>query len=112
MMIQRFNPESRKFLASKVAERWKNRYFINKKWPRDDPNVKKIYEKLLSLGPNPNPEDVEIIIGNKSWTNPHCDDCRAIKLPLAIIHNDYTAISLCGDCLEKLYQQFHRESLN
>jgi hypothetical protein len=59
-------------IHQKIAERWKAQYCRGGAWRfcGDGKGSKQIYQELLALGPNPNPADIEMIIGNDSWTRP------------------------------------------
>lgn len=71
---------SRKGLAEIAAKRWKNQYYSRGAWGRGrimslgEPEA--IYEGLVALGDNPDPDDVDRIIGNKSWTYVCCNECN------------------------------------
>jgi hypothetical protein len=55
-----------------IAERWKAQYCRGNVWRYcgDGKGSKQIYAELIALGDNPNPADIERIIGNDSWTQP------------------------------------------
>ena len=87
---------TRQTRARKAAERWKIQYRSGENDVR--------YNKLLSLGDNPNPDDVDRIIGNTSWTSvPQCNECWAhtdmvIMIGEELDHDSYTAY-VCKECL-------------
>lgn len=67
------------------------------------PDKEVIYAKLVALGPTPDPDEVDRVIGNGSWTQvPECDACGAGELPVVveIVPRDYVT-HLCGDCCGK-----------
>ncbi len=65
-----------KINAATAAKRWKKQYFSHVKGFMDA-DREAIYNQLVALGPTPNPDDVDSIIGNGSWTNPgECDECK------------------------------------
>jgi len=71
--------ESRKTLATQAAARWRNTYFVRngEEWGNTkNGNTHPVYIKLLKLGKNPNPDDVDEVIGNESWTRLTCDNCN------------------------------------
>jgi len=87
---------TRQTRARKAAERWKIQYLSGENDVR--------YNKLLSLGDNPNPDDVDSIIGTTSWTSvPQCNECGAhtdmvIMIGEELGHDSYTA-HVCCRCL-------------
>ena len=69
---------TRQQLARSAAVRWHGQYNKSGEWTGfmvRDP--REIYERLLALGPNPNPSAVDNVIGNHSWTRlPRCWVCQ------------------------------------
>jgi len=88
---------TRAMKAAATAKAWKNRY------PNRD---LKIYRGLVRLGKTPDPDDVDRIIGNNSWTlEESCDQC-GIPSELLIECGEelnYTSSTcmLCISCLKK-----------
>lgn len=64
---------TRKSKAAIAATRWRDQYAHY--FARGDKDKVSTYEKLQDLGPSPNPDDVDAIIGNDSWTSCRCNDC-------------------------------------
>lgn len=63
-----------------------------------------VHEALVALGDQPNPDDVDRIIGNTTWTDvPPCNGCRG-RFPLVVRvggepdYDSSTAL-LCPACL-------------
>jgi hypothetical protein len=88
-----------------VAERWRKQY----QHPRDgwgntaSGNSKDVYEKLCALGPNPSPDSVAEVIGNKSWAHLDCIGCseyalKAVRVGSGSYGEDAL---LCPDCIEQ-----------
>lgn len=68
---------TRKDKAKNAAQQWLNTYNGRGGWKYSTNGDKEaIYVALVELGPNPDPDDVDRAIGNKSWTECHCDECR------------------------------------
>jgi len=93
--------------ANNVAERWKKVYFKNSKWyefnsRNSDKTAEQVWFALLSLGRNPDPDKVDTIIGNTSWTqNPppeHCTVCNNLILNGVELSD---SSSICIVCLEE-----------
>ena len=83
-------------LAKETAKRWKIQYGTDKY---------DVYKKLVSLGDSPNPDQVDAIIGNGSWTRvPHCSECSSegeaivIQVGETPDYDSHTAY-LCSDCI-------------
>lgn len=88
---------TRNILARTAAERWRRQY----------PDDKAKQPALVALGDRPNPDDVNRIVGNKSWTEvPTCGECRRHNLPSVVQlgdEPDYDSSTawVCLDCLRK-----------
>ena len=72
--------------------------------------MKGIQKKLDALGKKKNPDDVNEIIGNDSWTIvPPCTECGKENLDFIVMVGekpDYGSetIWLCRECIEKLLE--------
>jgi len=93
---------TRQTKANEAAKRWVAQYGV-----KEPAQLKGIGKKLLELGDNPNPDEVDKIIGNNSWTAPpDCNECHKTNLS-AIIEvgdePDYDSSTawLCVNCVEK-----------
>lgn len=88
---------TREINAVGAAKRWLGQY--------PDKNTD-TYKQLKNLGQTPNPDDVDRIIGNKSWTSvPNCDECEkectvVVSIGEEIDYESATA-DICKDCLIK-----------
>jgi len=63
------------------------------------------FNKLIDLGPNPKPDDVDKVIGNNTWTGLTCDECdrdvdEVVKLGEQPNYDSSTA-SICRLCLRQ-----------
>lgn len=89
---------TRQILANGVTERWLRQY------PKKDyEGCEKwiIYERLVSLGDNPNPDDVNKVIGNNSWTSIECDICgRSVDKAIEADVSGYDS-HICFNCIDK-----------
>lgn len=69
--------------AAAVAEAWRRQYQDRDgSWKYDTHpsfttglSKEQTYNALVILGPNPNADDVDRVIGNTSWTACRCDEC-------------------------------------
>jgi len=63
------------------------------------------YYDLASLGNSPEPEDVNMVIGNDSWTDLRCDECNAHVEEVMRVGDepDYESATahICKPCLVK-----------
>lgn len=99
--------------AHRVARRWKEAYYYNdNKWMVANDGTsfhpKTIYNKLMALGENPNPKDVDACIGNSSWTETICSECKKYTDRAVKIDSYDEEVYLCLDCLgsaQKLCQE-------
>ena len=71
---------TRKSLAAEAAKRWANQYRDEEthEWRRQHlmfTDTEKVYNWLVELGKDPDPDDVDAVIGNKTWTRVTCDAC-------------------------------------
>jgi hypothetical protein len=91
---------TRQIKANEVTETWRQQY------PFYSSEKNNIYRRLKSLGQTPDPNTVDKIIGNKSWTEVECcSECG--KRPKSIIrlgeplHHESLTAYICLDCLKK-----------
>lgn len=68
-------------------------------------------EKLKCLGESPKPEDVDMVIGNTSWTNtPRCSECSATRVPVVQVGQepeyDTDTAWLCKECLSRAVELY------
>src|ERR1700723_1622999 len=55
---------------------------------------------LDALGENPDPDDVDAVIGNESWTKCFCAGCSSYHGDAAAFGEDDDMVLLCLGCLE------------
>lgn len=100
---------TRQKLADEVPRKWEKTYENYKSTtPQGDAKKKEITRQLLALKPPIDPDQVDDIIGNDSWTRmPPCDECEEDK-DLIICCTDRqhreddpegNVIYLCQQCL-------------
>lgn len=92
---------SRQASANTTAARWRQQYPKGRYADKDA-----IYEALVALGPTPNPDAVDAVIGNGSWTGlSDCDACDGKDTGIVMIGQepDYESRTawVCVDCLRK-----------
>ena len=104
--------KSRSFLAAHAAEAWHRQYAAAIDGPRahyDDAKRAATYDALRELGVGPNPDDVDRIIGNKSWTDNRCDECQAqadtVQVGQPPDYESRTAY-LCEPCVRRALAEF------
>ena len=93
---------TRQSLANKAAASWKTQY------PALLGHHHNTYEKLMGLGPTPDPDAVDAIIGNGTWTcTPSCQGCGASPDELVCFdydseYSDFVHVArICKECLAK-----------
>lgn len=109
-MFEKITRESR---ARGVAESWRGRYKKGAKTRYHDCN--ETYASLKALGETPNPDEVDCIIGNTSWTRvEECTQCGKEDAPFVVQvgdEPDYESRTawLCPDCIKALYEFAFKE---
>jgi len=95
---------TRQSKANTAFDRWRKVYQVPK-WVGT--NKEDITNKLCALGHEPDPDEVDAIIGNSSWTNlTACDECKTVGHSILVglgIDHEYSchAVVLCHSCLCK-----------
>ncbi len=93
-------------IASNAASNWKKQYCSHDgKWQPSvmgNKSPKEIYDSLISLGSDPDPADVDRVIGNGSWTryNFVCFECGKSKEEAVEIEIG-EGVVLCLGCLKE-----------
>ena len=94
---------TRQILANGVAARWAAQYARGSATPRHND----VLNRLLALPIPADPDEVDRIIGNGSWTRvPTCSQCGNEHASAVVVvgeirdYESSTAI-LCGDCLSR-----------
>lgn len=93
---------TRELNAVGAVERWASQYpAAMAAYSGEDKQV--ILRKLKELGENPDPDDVDSVIENGSWTGTKCDECGSENV--AVIRfgheTDYDITDVCRECLMK-----------
>lgn len=97
---------SRASKAVKAADSWYNTYYDKRTgWLYGDEKRVK-FEELAALGQEPDPDDVDRIIGNSSWTSTNCDECGSKPEFVVMVgeepnYESNTAF-ICAQCILKL----------
>ncbi len=85
---------SRKMRAASAAKGWRAQYGFD----RDD-----VASRIDALGPKPDPESVNEIIGNDTWTRCDCDECgREVEFVVEFgEYQDYAleTARICEECV-------------
>lgn len=97
---------TRKSLARGAAASWWHQYYERGLWLSTElGSSKEIYEDLVALGSNPDPDIVDAIIGNRCWTYLECDNCDR-EVDKAFIFSRYNdSLKVCRECLESALEQ-------
>jgi hypothetical protein len=110
MKLQLITRQSR---ANGAANRWKNIYFDNEGWRHImHGSSEEIYNKLAILSEPVDPDKVDQIIGNGSWTRVKCDNCGKVASVVTVGQEpDYesSTANVCQDCLRNALAKFDEE---
>lgn len=104
---------TKQWKTNEVAKEWKNRYYstYTGEW-RYGSDKEEIYNKLVALGFNPNPDEVNEIIGNNGWTEVKCQVCgsqvEAVMKFEKMDDYNYMSINICKSCIEKAMNRLGR----
>ena len=102
---------TKQHLVNTVDDRWKKQYYKNYSWDRYGEDKFKKYEQLVSLGKIKNPEDVDKIIGNSSWTRLICNHCNKDVEAVFIFGTSEDSCYVCEGCVSVAVQQFNELDL-
>lgn len=101
---------TRQMKADTAARDWFHTYAHTSYWKEGRFSVtgltkEETHTKLVALGAHPNPDDVDSVIGNKSWTACICNDCgkyveAVVQLGQEPDYDSATA-NICFPCLKK-----------
>lgn len=95
--------------AVRVEHRWYESYSNSTFWdsctPPRNKTKRQIHEDLVALGSFPTADQVDEVIGNKSWTECRCDECgkqaeQVVQLGQDPDYESSTAC-ICLPCLKK-----------
>lgn len=86
--------------ANEAAASWLRQYPLDDK---DYADKHVTYSKLLALGDEPHPNDVNAVIGNDVWTDTKCHECKAVNVDVVQLgqepdYESYTT-EVCIKCL-------------
>ena len=98
---------TKQHLVNTVDERWKKQYYRGASWDYYGEDKIEKYEQLVDLGSKKNPEDVDKIIGNSSWTRLICSHCNKDVDAVFIFGTDHDACYVCEDCVNIAVEQIN-----
>ena len=91
---------TRQILADGAADRWENEYGTGFPEGKVD-----ILSQLRSLGRNPSPDSVDMVIDSKAWTEIECHECGGENVEVIELGQepDYESSTawICKHCLKK-----------
>lgn len=104
---------TRQSLANSAAQGWEEHY--GRLDSRHYSEHQALIPKLHALGPTPDPDDVDALIGNDSWTAPRtCSECQREAAAVVEIGEppDYESSTawICRRCLENALALFTGDS--
>jgi hypothetical protein len=98
-MIIKQTPQSK---AAAAADAWERQYAP---YCSVDHWQAKMGSALKALGPQPTPQDVNLLIGNQAWTECICTECGKFVDAVVRIgnepHYDSDTVWLCRECLAR-----------
>jgi hypothetical protein len=87
---------SRRTRASGAASEWRAQY------GRDQDGIAK---RIEALGPSPEPDAVNAVIGNDTWTSCRCDECgHEVEFVVEVGEEpgyESSTATLCGECVRR-----------
>lgn len=97
---------SRVSKAAKAADSWYNTYYDKRfGWSYGEDKAV-TYDQLVALGREPDPDDVDRIIGNNSWTSTRCDECGTSPQVVVMVGEEpayeSNTVFICSPCILKL----------
>ena len=101
---------TRETTAQGVAKRWEEQYrsYIRKGTKPGDFCPKQTLRELKAMGANPDPDEIDSLLGNPSWTTVSCHSCSDPSATGVHFLQDYMAdihdedmTSLCKSCVEE-----------
>ena len=101
------NLKLRNLIVNVVDGRWKKQYYRDASWDYYGEDKVEKYEELVNLGGKKNPEDVDKIIGNSSWTRLICHNCNKDVDAVFIFCTSEDSCYVCEDCVNIAVQQFN-----
>lgn len=95
--------------AATVAARWRAQYGDKPAGYRlaKGADPQEILRKLEALGAEPNPDDVDAVIGGPGWTNGdrYCNECNSSDVDVVQLGDEpdweSSTAKICGACLLK-----------
>lgn len=99
---------TKQHLLNTVDDRWKKQYYLNSSWDYYGEDKAEKYEELVNLGKNKNPEDVDKIIGNSSWTRLICHNCNKDVDAVFTFDTDEESLYVCEACVNIAFEQFNK----
>lgn len=101
---------TRQSLANNVAEHWKKVYLYENEWSFIAiGSSEEIYNKLVALPKPVDPDEVDRIIGNPSWTGVTCDNCGKTASVVTVGQEpdyDSSTANVCQECLRNALAKF------
>jgi hypothetical protein len=112
-MIKMITRESN---AADAASNWLVHYRLpDGEWKAHSRGLaEEIYRDLVALGPHPQPDDVDKVIGNGSWTSTGvCGECgldnKSPKI-MFVSDSDYGTHMVCASCLREALRMLEEAS--
>jgi hypothetical protein len=99
------NKVTRTTKAKSASKLWISAYRLKEGWEVGD-RYGEICKSLIALGDNPDPDDVDKVIGNSSYTDCHCNECDSYVDEIIMLgEEDYDSARVCKECLVKALKE-------
>jgi hypothetical protein len=92
--------------AATAAEQWWEIYCDKPDGYRlaDGRNPRDVHAALVAMGVNPDPDAVDAAVGNRVWTECHCEECgKSVDMVVLLgddsPDDDSSTVTVCGPCL-------------
>lgn len=94
--------------AKIVKDLYYAQYFVDGEWKSAVFNTEERYKQLCDLGDNPNPADIDRIIGNVTWTRVPCLECGDFVERAIQFGRGEKATTVCFPCLKKVFTKLFK----
>jgi len=95
-------------LARLVKDKYYAQYFQDGKWAEAIMDTEATYNKLVKLGDKPNPDDIEKLLNNVTWTRPQCHECGQFVDKAIQFGRVKAPVCLCFSCLNYVFRNLFK----
>lgn len=92
--------KSRQQIANDAADWWR----VHRLHPRQSEEIRQRLEKIVALGPTPDPDQIDIATGNDQFTRLTCSECNQHVEKVLQVGDDTDnwegTVWICKDCVK------------